>query len=265
MRNLAFWSASAAEKIDHYETVRQRKDGSSVEISLTVSPIKEAKGRIVGASKIARDISERKQQQQHRELLINELNHRVKNTLVTVQSFAMQTLRNAKTTAEGREAFETRLVALSRAHDLLTQEHWLGASLNKVVADTTAAYSGDGQEPRFHVAGPIVRLQPKAVLALSMALHELATNAVKYGALTNITGSVEITWRLIPGDPQRFELRWAESGGPPVKMPRRRGFGSRLVEQGLAQDLAGEARLTFAPGGVVCTIAAPLDEIREKV
>jgi len=250
------------EKIDHYETVRRGKDGTLLDVSLTVSPLTDAQGRIVGTSKIARDITERKRQQHQRELLVNALNHRVKNTLATVQSLAMQTLRHAVTPDEGRASFEARLIALSKAHDVLTREHWQGASLNKVVVDAMAAYSGDLQESRFRFAGPIVRLQPKAVLALSMALHELATNAVKYGALSNGTGDVEITWRLIPGDQQRFQLRWAENGGPPVETPSRRGFGSRLVEQGLAQDLAGEARLNFAREGLVCTIDAPLNAIR---
>ena len=247
------------ESVDHYETVRRHKDGSLLDISLTISPIRDTKGRVVGASKIARDITERKRQQRHRELLINELNHRVKNTLATVQSLAMQSLRDAATPAEGREALEARLVALAKAHDVLTQEQWEGASLNNVVADAIAAYSCNGQEYRFQVAGPIVRLQPRAVLALSMALHELATNAVKHGALSNRTGRVKINWQLIPGDPQRFQFRWAESEGPPVESPGRRGFGSRLIERGLAQDLAGEARLKFARAGVVCTIDAPLD------
>lgn len=249
------------EKIEHDETVRRHKDGSTVEVSLTASPIKDASGRIVGVSKIAHDISERKRYESHRELLIDELNHRVKNTLTMVQSFARLTLRDAATLDEGLESFEARLIALAKAHDVLTREHWEGADLYKIVADAVAAYSDDGHECHFHVAGPIVRLKPRAVLALSMALHELATNAVKYGALSNGTGSVAITWRLVTGDAQRFQLEWTENGGPPVKAPRRRGFGSRLVEQGLAQDLAAEARLTFATGGLVCTIDAPLDEV----
>jgi PAS domain S-box-containing protein len=129
------------EKIDHYETVRRRKDGTLLDVSLTVSPLTDAQGRIVGASKIARDITERKRQQHHRELLINELNHRVKNTLARVQSLAMQTLRNATTPAAGRDSFEARLVALSKAHEVLTQEQWEGASLNQVVADGAIAES----------------------------------------------------------------------------------------------------------------------------
>ena len=252
------------EKIEHYETARRCRDGGLLDISLTVSPLTDVRGRIVGASKIARDITERKRQRQHRELLINELNHRVKNTLATVQSFAVQTLRSAATPAEARETFEARLAALAKAHDVLTQEQWEGASLSKVVADAIAAYSADAQAPRFQVAGPNVRIQPRAVLALSMALHELATNAVKYGALSNSTGNVEISWRLVPSDPQRLQFRWTESGGPPVEAPGRRGFGSRLIEQGLARDLAGAARLAFTRRGVVCTIEAPLEEAGEN-
>src|SRR5579884_998717 len=171
------------ETIDPYETVRRRKDGTLLNVSLTVSPLTDVRGRIVGTSTIARDITECKRQQRHRELLMNELNHRVRNTLATVHSLAVQTLRHAATPAEGRAAFEARLMALAKAHNVLTQEHWEGASLDKVVADAVAAYSGDVQESRLRMAGPLVRLRPKAVLALSMALHELATNAVKYGAL----------------------------------------------------------------------------------
>jgi PAS domain S-box-containing protein len=249
------------DKVEHYETVLRRKDESSVEVSLTASPIRDANGRIIGVSSIARDISERKRHEHQRELLIGELNHRVKNTLATVQSFAAQTLRHAATLSEARNAFEARLMALAKAHDLLTQGHWEGAALDKTVADAIAAYSDEGHESRVHASGPVVHLRPHAVLALSMALHELATNAVKYGALTNTTGSVSITWRLSPGEPERLELRWAESGGPPVEVPHQRGFGSRLVERGLAQDLAGQVQLTFAPGGLVCLIDAPLDEI----
>jgi PAS domain S-box-containing protein len=180
------------EKIDPYETVRRRKDGALLNVSLAVSPLIDAQGRIVGTSAIARDITERKHQQRQRELLMNELNHRVKNTLATVQSLAMQTLRHAASLAEGSAAFEARLAALAKAHDVLTREHWEGANLDKVVADAVAAYSDDIQESRFRIAGPSVRLRPKAVLALATVLHELATNAIKYGALSNATGSVEI-------------------------------------------------------------------------
>jgi signal transduction histidine kinase/CheY-like chemotaxis protein len=203
----------------------------------------------------------RKRQQEHRELLLNELNHRVKNTLATVQSLAVQTLRSAPTIAEGRQAFEARLIALSKGHDVLTRENWAGAGLHEVVAEALAAYVGDARHPRVAFDGPEIRLRPKTALAISMALHELATNAMKHGALSTQGGRVDLGW-TIAGEPPVLRFHWAESGGPAVTAPRRRGFGSRLVEHGLAQDLGGRVRLEFAPEGVVCTIEAPLDENR---
>ncbi|MGQ0443730.1 MAG: sensor histidine kinase [Beijerinckiaceae bacterium] len=245
------------EPIDHLETLRVRKDGSPVEISLTVSPIKDSASHVIGASKIARDITERRRIEKHRTVLINELNHRVKNTLATVQSLASQTLRNAKSTADAREVLDARLLALAKAHDVLTREHWTGAGLNEVITEAIDAHSGERQAIGVHAGGPDLRLRTKSALALSMALHELATNAVKYGALSAATGTVAIDWRIADDNPPRFRLRWTETGGPPVEEPRRRGFGSRLVEAGLAQDLGGEVRLHFEKSGLICTIDAP--------
>jgi signal transduction histidine kinase/DNA-binding NarL/FixJ family response regulator len=208
------------------------------------------------------DITGRKHDEERRDLLLGELNHRVKNTLATVQSLAMQTLRKASSLAEGRATFDARLIALSKAHDVLVREHWAGAGLHEVLTGTLAAYVGGAQDPRLTFSGPEMRLQPKAALALSMALHELATNAVKYGALSNATGKVAVSWGIYGIDRQEFELRWMETGGPPVLAPRKRGFGSRLIEQGLSQELAGDVQLQFASRGVICTIRALLDEIR---
>lgn len=254
----------AGEKIDHYETVREGKGGRTVAISLTASPIVDDAGRVVGASRIAHDISERKRHEKQRELLIGELNHRVKNTLAIVQALAEQTLRHATDLEAGRKAFDARLIALAKAHDVLTAEHWEGAALNTVVAQAIVAYSGDNGS-RFHLAGPAVRLRPNAVLMLSIALNELATNAVKYGALSNKTGGVEISWQLSDDDPRHFALRWLESGGPPVEKPRRCGFGSRLIGRGLAHGLGGESELSFARRGIVWTFDAPWKEIGEAM
>jgi two-component sensor histidine kinase len=236
-------------------------DGTSITIIAHAAPIRDDSGTIQGAVGAAIDISERKRQQQHRELLLNELNHRVKNTLATVQSLAMQTLRNASNVKEGRQAFEARLIALSKAHDVLTREQWEGVGLREIVAEALAAYIGSSQEARLLYQGPEIRLQPKAGLALSMALHELATNAAKYGALSSGAGRVDINWRLDQNEPRGFRLKWSESGGPPVIAPSKRGFGSRLIEQGLSQDLSGTVLLEFAPEGVICTIDAPFDQI----
>lgn len=207
---------------------------------------------------IQRDITDRKQAEEQRTLLIHELNHRVKNTLATVQSIASQTLRNAPTMRDAKEALEGRLIALARAHDVLTRESWEGAELKEIVAQAVEPYASRG-ENRLHVTGPEIRLSPRMALALAMALQELATNAVKYGALSNATGEVRILWNVVPAEAApHLHLRWEESGGPPVQAPSRRGFGSRLIERSLSQELNGVARIEFRPTGVVCTVDAPL-------
>jgi PAS domain S-box-containing protein len=204
------------------------------------------------------DITERKRMEEHQNLLINELNHRVKNTLATVQSIAAQTLRNAPTTEQARESFESRLLALSRAHDVLTRENWEGAGLREIVEQALEPY-GHHREKRLHLTGRDIRLSPRMALALAMALQELATNAVKYGALANGTGEIEIGWKTDrKASPPMLRLRWEEKGGPPVTPPQRRGFGSRLIERSLAHDLGGDVRIDFAPTGLVCTIDAPV-------
>ncbi len=237
-----------------------RKDGSVIWVQNSVSLTHDKTGRPLHLVKLIQDITERKVAERRQRLLIDEINHRVKNTLATVQSFASQSLRNAAGLEEGRAAFEARLIALSKSYDVLTRQHWEGADLIDVVSGAIAPYRGRSGPARFRIEGEGLRLRPKAVLALSLAFHELATNAFKYGALSNDSGSVSIDWRVDPQS-RRFELRWRESGGPVVQPPARRGFGSRLVERGLAQDIAGEARLSFSDTGVECAIDAPLHEI----
>jgi len=245
------------ERIEHYETVRMCKDGSLVDISLTVSPLKNADGKIVGASKIARDISERKRDERRRKLLINELNHRVKNTLASVQSICAQTFRG-----DGRcgpREFEQRLVALARAHDILTRESWDGADLQELAGNVIAPLCNDVGN-RVDILGPRLRVRPKVALSLSMALHELCTNAVKYGSLVEGQGRVELGWsvRRSAGE-NRLRLRWEESGGPTVKPPSRTGFGTKLLERAVARELRAQVQLQFLPLGVVCDIEAPLE------
>jgi PAS domain S-box-containing protein len=209
---------------------------------------------------VAVDITEMKTAEEHQQLLINELNHRVKNTLATVQSIASQSLRNAETASEARDAVEGRLFALSRAHDVLTRENWDGAYLREVVQEAIAPFQAE-EHSRFDLHGQDVRLSPRIALAVAMALQELGTNAVKYGALSNQTGRIAISWSITrQTGGMRLELTWKETGGPPVVEPNRRGFGTRLIERSLAQELHGDVTITFAPTGVVCTIHAPLDE-----
>jgi two-component sensor histidine kinase len=209
---------------------------------------------------VAMDITARKRSELHLRLLVNELNHRVKNTLATVQSISAQTFRGDVTSDPARQAFEARLLALSRAHDVLTRENWEGASLREIVDGAVSPYGGQDGTPWFLIEGPHVRLPPHIALALAMALQELATNAAKYGALSSEAGRVAIRWSLEDRGGQRLRLAWEESGGPPVSVPKHRGFGTRLIERSLAQDLHGGVRIEFRPGGVVCTIDALLPE-----
>jgi two-component sensor histidine kinase len=204
---------------------------------------------------VAMDITARKLADEHQRLLINELNHRVKNTLATVQSIASQSLRGASSPEEARAALESRLFALSRAHDVLTRENWESAALRDIVTEAMAPYS-TSRAGRLHTGGPDVRLPPRMALALAMALQELATNAIKYGALSSETGQVEIRWTADAA--RHLHLTWEERGGPPVTLPKRRGFGTRLIERSLAQDLNGTAVLAFEPTGLICTVDASL-------
>jgi PAS domain S-box-containing protein len=243
------------ERTDHYETVRRRKDGSLIDISLTVSPIKDAGGRIVGASKIARDISDKKRSEEARELLLHEIKHRVKNTLGTVQAIAAQTFREGP--KEERNAFTGRLRALSSAHDLLTQQHWDQVLVTGIVARALAPFQENRNE-RFRISGSEAILNANQALLLAMALHELATNAVKYGALSNAAGTVNLAWRLERrAEGPSLWLEWRESGGPAVGAPARRGFGSTLIERALRQE-RGHSAIEFRPEGVVCTLEMQL-------
>ena len=212
---------------------------------------------------VVRDITERRHQEQRLRLLLDELNHRVKNTLATVQSMAAQSLRNATSLADARSSFEARLVALSKTHDVLTSTHWEGADLHLLMTRALSPYTDNSEIARFEIGGPTLYLRPKSALALSMGLHELATNAVKHGALSAPAGRVSVTWDLFPAaGPTHLRLEWREHRGPPVKPPQRRGFGSRLLERGLAQDIGGHVRLEFAPDGLVCTVEAPLRDMQ---
>jgi PAS domain S-box-containing protein len=247
-----------AGEIDAYALEKRyvHKDGHSIWVELSASRVDDVNGQPLYGIRVARDITERKRALEHQQLLINELNHRVKNTLTTVQSIVFQTLRNAPTPADAQTALASRLIALSKAHDVLTQESWEAAGLHQIVAEAMEPFRAQG-ENRIKVVGPQVRLPPSMALAVAMALQELATNAVKYGALSNETGKVEIRWSLDrTSGPAHLHLRWEESGGPPVRSPNRRGFGTRLIERSLAGDLHGEAKIEFASTGLVCTITA---------
>jgi PAS domain S-box-containing protein len=216
----------------------------------------DAAGRPLRAIGTTVNVTERKRAELHLRLMVNELNHRVKNSLATIQAIAAQTFRGARSLPEAQEAFTSRIIALAEAHDVLTRENWEGADIEDVARRAAALHGG---EERFELSGPTIRLPPRAALSLSMALHELATNALKYGALSAPGGRVAVQWSLSRDDAgPRMALVWTERGGPPVTPPARKGFGSRLIERGLAAELSGEATITYDAAGVVCRISAPL-------
>jgi PAS domain S-box-containing protein len=232
----------------------RRADGSYAEVRDRATVIRDETGRAVRMIGAMLDLTDWKKAEAHQRLLINELNHRVKNTLAIVQSIASQTFRGAA--ADGaRQTFEGRLAALSAAHNVLTDRSWAPVSMCKIVEDAVAPHSGCAG--RFAIAGPDVDLPPKAAVSLALTVHELSTNAVKYGALSVPGGRVEIGWTADGG---RLRFVWRESGGPEVAEPSRRGFGTRMIERGLAAELDGTAAIEFRREGVVCTIDAPLPE-----
>jgi PAS domain S-box-containing protein len=202
---------------------------------------------------VTRDISQRKKAEEHQRLLINELNHRVKNTLAIVQGLAQQSFKGHQVPESVRRAFDGRLAALSAAHNILTDRNWEAASLVQIVEDTVSPHRV--KEERIVAEGPDILIPPKTAVSLALALHELATNAAKYGALSVAAGRIEIRWRHEDG---QLRLVWRESGGPEVEPPTTRGFGTRMIERGLAADLGGAVKIDFRRDGVVCTIDANL-------
>jgi PAS domain S-box-containing protein len=213
---------------------------------------------VVGVMKILRDETAFKVAEEKRILLLNELNHRIKNTLATVQAIAEQTLRSAQVDRETRENLTGRLMALSEAHNVLVSENWAGADLREIVAQALAPYRS--ADRRLDIDGPDVRLSPPQAVTMALALHELATNAVKYGALSVPEGSVEVRWNASydATGARHMTFLWAERGGPVVTPPTRTGFGSRLLARNFGEDSGGQARMMFEPTGLRCAIEIPL-------
>jgi len=216
-----------------------------------------------GFVKIMRDETPSKLADEQRVLLLNELNHRIKNTLTTVQSLAEQTLRAGNVEASTRESLTSRLLALSHAHDVLVQENWAAADLHTIVGQALAPHArGDGS---VEVNGPPVRVNPQQAVALSLALHELATNALKYGSLSSADGRLAVTWNTaLDGHGRRYmNLLWEERGGPLVAEPEQTGFGTRLLAKTFGRESGGSARLDYCPGGLRCVLELPLSDHAE--
>jgi PAS domain S-box-containing protein len=236
------------ERIDHFETIRQRRNGSLVAISLTVSPVKNSEGKIVGASKVARDVTEQKRNQEHISVLAREAEHRSKNILSNVQ--AIVNLSQSDTSEDLKRVISGRIQAMSNVHSLFVESRWIGAEVSAIAKQELAPYL-DEQAARIHMEGPEIVLEPSAAQAVAVVLHELATNASKYGALSDAKGQIRLTWSRSEG---QLALRWTELGGPTVHAPEREGFGSRLIE-GTIRQLGGKARFDWRSEGLVCEIA----------
>jgi PAS domain S-box-containing protein len=245
------------ERIDHYDTVRVAKDGRRIDVSLTVSPLRDNSGMVIGASKISRDITERKRSEELNALLQHELSHRVKNTLAMIQAIARQSLHRAASPADFVTSFNGRVQALARAHDLLLRGEMKGADVMKIVREQVVLGTSDGT--RVSCAGPLLEIDAKTAVHLALVLHELATNARKYGALSVPSGQLSITWDTQTNAGRELFLEWKETGVPKVRAPTSHGFGTTLIERTLEAH-GGEAAIRFGADGVVCDIRLPLPD-----
>jgi PAS domain S-box-containing protein len=245
------------ERIDHYETVRVAKDGRRIDMSLTTSPLRDKSGRVIGASKVGRDITERKQAEQLQRTLTNELIHRIKNTLATVQAIATQSLLRAKSPSGFVSSFTGRVQALAKAHTLLTKTMMQGTDVTELVSEQVLL--GVSDDNRISCSGPLLVLDAQQALHLALVLHELATNARKYGALSVPNGRLSVSWQMRTNGGRNLLLLWKESSGPKVTAPSERGFGSTLIEQTLRAH-GGEASVHYNTDGVTWEIKLPITE-----
>jgi PAS domain S-box-containing protein len=238
-----------------------REDGEVRWIAVKSTSVRDTEDRFLYGVRVVQDITERRQAEESQQLLIDELNHRTKNTLAIVQSLFWQTARDKHGSRELRDAFEGRLLALSKAHEQLTIGHWESAPLREIIAAGIGPYFNERDE-RIEMTGDDIVLKPKAALTLAMACHELSTNAAKYGALSVSSGRISVRWHKVASSartPERLKIEWRESGGPRVVAPARRGFGSVFVEASIAADLQGTSKIAFEAEGVRCTMELPCE------
>jgi PAS domain S-box-containing protein len=251
------------ERVESYETTRRRKDGTYLSVSLTVSPIRDEEGNIIGASKIARDNTQTKENERRIRLLMREVNHRVKNQFAVILSVVRETSRRASDPREFEEQIRDRIMALSRSHDLLVTSEWAGASLLDLLQEHLKPF---GHDEQISLSGPLVTLQPNAVQHLGMAFHELGTNSSKYGALATDTGRIAINWQIVTTAEGRreFQVVWEETS-PAVAGENtepgepRKGFGSVVLQRVTPQSLSGTALVEQSPGHVRWSLAAPVE------
>ena len=248
-------SSTGEAYVGHGERVllQDPGDGEPTEtyLNFIYQPINDESGAVTGVLVQGYDVTEEVEAGERQTLLINELNHRVKNTLAIVQGLAMQSFRQVANSEEARSVFDARLTALAGAHNLLTEQNWSSASLIETIRTSVAATAGASAD-RVTLSGPDMVLDPQAAVSLAMIVHELTTNAIKYGALSNADGQVSIDWDVSAAADLR--LVWAERGGPTVSPPASRGFGTRLVERGIASDRQSKVSMQFLPEGLRCEI-----------
>jgi two-component system CheB/CheR fusion protein len=243
----------AGHRIEHFDTIRLTKSRKPLHIALTVSPVRDINGVIIGASKIARDVTERKLREEHQKVLVAELDHRVKNMLAVVSSLATQTIASSHSLEDFGPAFEGRIHALAHAHKLLSKEQWKGTTLTKLLEQVVLPFCRDKLQCGFDKQDVV--LPARAALTLSLVFHELATNASKYGALSVQAGSLRIGWDLETKDGKHaLRCSWTETDGPPVTKPVKTGFGSKLIERSIQYEYGGKVKFEYDPKGLRCTI-----------
>lgn len=252
----------SGDRVASFETIRRRKDGSLVAVSLTVSPIRDSRGNIVGASKIARDISAAKENERRIKMLMREVNHRVKNQFAVILAMVRETTVRTRDPTEIETRIRDRIMALSRSQDLLVTSDWTGADLEELIWEHLRPF---GHEDRVTVAGPAIALRPNAVQYLGMAFHELGTNAAKYGALSESGGTVAIAWRFLE---DIMHLVWEETSDSSAPVPKdgeaRSGFGAVVLRRVTPKALDGLSNLTQDPGKLTWTLEAPLKSVRRQ-
>jgi PAS domain S-box-containing protein len=262
-QDLGLFGCQVAGELNAYTTDSKfrRKDGSRGWARVTSTAVRDAAGAFLYAVRVVEDITERREADRRQRLLIDELNHRVKNTLATVQSLAWQSSRSGMPPQVAQERFQERLLALSRTHNLLNETHWGGASLKTILETELGPYLT--APSRVRLSGPEVQLPPKPAVVSGMASHELATNAAKYGALSSAAGQVEVDWKIDRKD-ALLTIAWRELSGPSIETEPTLGFGSRLLRQIITRELAGHLDIRFEREGVSCTMVVPMESAGQR-
>jgi two-component sensor histidine kinase len=244
------------ERVDPYETVRKRRDGSLVDVSVSVSPLRNATGEVIGASKIARDNTARKRAEEQQRMLHAELDHRVKNVLASVSAIVAHTKDASTSMDDFVAALDSRIQSMASTHELLSRSRWQGVPLRELLSRELAPYTSNGNTC---IKGPEIILTADAAQTTSLVLHELTTNAAKYGALSQRKGLVSVRWCRAPNGRRTgpLAIEWLESGGPPVEVPSNSGYGSSVITELVPYELGGTARLVFSPEGVRCQLVIP--------